>query len=111
MNSNHGLNHEIILATLTRLSGADMSIFPNFAGRFSFSEDECLTIANSCREKLGNLKTVMPAIGGGMTLDRINEIVDFYGKDSVLLIGGALHRGNLLQNASRFREIMEQFEN
>ena len=53
----------------------------------------------------------MPAIGGGMTLDRINEIVDFYGKDSVLLIGGALHRGNLLQNASRFREIMEQFEN
>lgn len=111
MNSNHGLNHEIILATLTRLSGADMSIFPNFAGRFSFSKEECLTIANSCREKLGNLKTVMPAIGGGMTLDRINEIVDFYGKDSVLLIGGALHRGNLLQNASRFREIMEQFEN
>jgi ribulose-bisphosphate carboxylase large chain len=53
----------------------------------------------------------MPAIGGGMTLDRINEIVEFYGKDSVLLIGGALHRGNLLQNASRFREIMEQFEN
>jgi ribulose-bisphosphate carboxylase large chain len=56
MNPNHGLNHEIILATLTRLSGADMSIFPNFAGRFSFSKEECLTIANSCREKLGNLK-------------------------------------------------------
>jgi len=111
MNPNHGLNHEIILATLTRISGADMSIFPNFAGRFSFSKDECLTIANSCREKLAKIKTIMPAVGGGMTLDRINEIVDFYGNDSVLLIGGALHRGNLLQNASKFRETIEQFEN
>jgi ribulose-bisphosphate carboxylase large chain len=111
MNPTHGLTHEIILATLTRLSGGDMSIFPNFAGRFSFSKDECLTIANSCREKLANLKTIMPTVGGGMTLERINEIVDFYGNDSVLLIGGALHRGNLLENALRFRELVEQFEN
>lgn len=111
MNPNHGLNHEIILATFKRISGADMSIFPNFAGRFSFSKEECLTISNSCREKLGNLKSIMPTVGGGMTLDRINEIVDFYGNDTVLLIGGALHRGDLFKNSSRFREIMEQFEN
>ena len=111
MNPSHGLTHEIILATLTRLSGGDMSIFPNFAGRFSFSKNECLTIANSCREKLANIKTIMPAVGGGMTLERINEIVDFYGNDSIMLIGGALHRGNLLENASRFRETIEQFEN
>ena len=56
MNPNHGLNHEIVLSTFKRISGADMSIFPNFAGRFSFSKEECLTIANSCREELGNLK-------------------------------------------------------
>ena len=111
MNPNHGLTHEIILATLTRLSGGDMSIFPNFAGRFSFSKEECFTIANSCREKLANIKTIMPAVGGGMTLERVSEIVDFYGNDSILLIGGALHRGNLLENASRFRAIIEQFEN
>ncbi|CAB4576032.1 unannotated protein [freshwater metagenome] len=111
MNPNHGFNHEIIFSTFKRISGADMSIFPNFAGRFSFSKEECLTIANSCRDKLANLKTIMPTVGGGMTLDRINEIVDFYGNDTVLLIGGALHRGDLLENASRFREIIEQFEN
>jgi ribulose-bisphosphate carboxylase large chain len=28
--------------------------------------------------------------GGGMTLDRVPEMLDFYGQDAMLLIGGAL---------------------
>ena len=31
-----------------------------------------------------------------MTLDRINELTDFYGID-VALVGGALHRGDLAE--------------
>jgi len=111
MNSNHGLNHEIILATLMRLSGADISVFPNFGGRFSFSKDECTNIANACRSKLGNIKTIFPSPGGGMTIDRIPEIANFFGMDTFLLIGGALHRGNLLENAKGLRTFVDSLEN
>jgi len=36
-------------------------------------------------------------------------MLDFYGKDIVLLIGGDLHRGegNLRENAQAFREAIE----
>jgi ribosomal protein L24 len=41
-----------------RLSGADISVFPNYGGRFSFSKEECTKIADSCRAKLGNIKSI-----------------------------------------------------
>jgi len=111
MNSNHGLNHEIVLATIMRLSGADISVFPNFGGRFSFSKEECINIANSCRAKLGNIKSIFPSPGGGMTIERIPEITNFFGQDTFLLIGGALHRGNLLENAKGLRNFVDTLEN
>jgi hypothetical protein len=36
-----------------------------------------------------------------MTLDRIAELHDFYGPDTALLVGGDLHRGDLLENVAR----------
>jgi ribulose-bisphosphate carboxylase large chain len=111
MNSNHGLNHEIILATLMRLSGADISVFPNYGGRFSFSKEECTKIADACRAKLGNIKSIFPSPGGGMTIERIPEIATFFGKDTFLLIGGALHRGDLLDNAKSLRTYVDSLEN
>jgi hypothetical protein len=35
-----------------------------------------------------------------MTLDRIDEMLSFYGNDVTLLIGGALHRGDFGGNAA-----------
>jgi ribulose-bisphosphate carboxylase large chain len=99
MNQNHGISHGLVLAKLMRLAGADISIFPNYGGRFSFSKEQCLEIAEAAKDELGELKPIWPAPGGGMTLDRIEEIINFFGPDTMLLVGGALHRGDLLQNA------------
>lgn len=100
MNQHHGLRHGLVLAKFMRLAGADISIFPNYGGRFSFSKEECLDITKEATSKFGQLKPIFPAPGGGMTLDRIEEIVNFFGRDTMLLVGGALHRGDLLKNAS-----------
>ncbi len=32
----------------------------------------------------------LPVPAGGMTLDRVPEMLDFYGRDAMLLIGGSL---------------------
>ncbi len=98
-----GIGHGIAFGLISRLAGADITIFPNFGGRFSFSQEQCLEIRDATRAPLGNLSANWVAPAGGMTIDRLPEIVDFYGNDAALLIGGALHRGDLFSNAQLAR--------
>ena len=100
----NGIAHGKLYGTLMRLAGADLSVYPNYGGRFSFSRSECRDIVASLTEPLGSLQPAFPSPGGGMTLDRVDEIVEFYGNDVALLIGGDLHRGdNLAKTAAGFR--------
>ncbi|MEA2009500.1 MAG: RuBisCO large subunit C-terminal-like domain-containing protein [Actinomycetota bacterium] len=103
-----GISHDVLYGILMRYAGADLSIFPNYGGRFSFSEGECTAIATACKAPMAGIRPIMPAPGGGMTMDRIGEIVEFYGNDVALLIGGDLHRGGSLKgNAQAFRTAIE----
>jgi ribulose-bisphosphate carboxylase large chain len=104
-----GLSHGIVLGTLMRLAGADISIFPNTGGRFAFTKEHCLDITERSREKLGNLNPLLVSPAGGMTLERIPEMVEMYGSDCALLIGGALSRGNLADNAARMCEMVRAY--
>ena len=104
-----GISHGIVMGTLMRLAGADISIFPNVGGRFSFNMEQCLEITDRSRENLGILKPILISPAGGMTLDRIPEMIDMYGRDTALLIGGALSRGSLADNAARMCEIVHTY--
>lgn len=104
VNPAQGLDHGLLLGLLQRLAGADLCIFPNYGGRFSFSESECADIRERCAAPLGDLNPSWPTPGGGMTVERIPELRAFYGPDVALLIGGALHRGDLAVNARRMME-------
>lgn len=104
-----GVAHGIVFGTFMRLAGADISIFPNIGGRFSFTAEQCLEIADRSREKLGSLNPMTIAPAGGMTLDRIPEMIEMYGKETALLIGGALSRGNLADSAARMCEMVRSY--
>jgi ribulose-bisphosphate carboxylase large chain len=103
-----GVEHGLMLGTLMRLAGADMTVFPSYGGRFTFDPEACRSISTACETPLGRIAPIMPVPGGGMTLSRVDELVTFYGADSVLLIGGNLHRGDLFENASRMRAAVEE---
>lgn len=75
-----------------RLSGADIVVYPNFGGRFSFSKDECLDISVKCRNDMKHIKTILPSPGGGMNFSNIPEMTSFYGKDVIYLMGGGLFK-------------------
>jgi ribulose-bisphosphate carboxylase large chain len=106
-----GISHGVIFGQLARLAGADATIFPNFGGRFSFSREECADIVHGTAEPMGELKTIFPAPGGGMSLDRVPEMLETYGKDLIFLIGGGLfkHGPDLVENCRHFRKLVEQF--
>ena len=106
-----GMAHGVIFGQLARLCGADATIFPNFGGRFSFSREECVEIVQGTVESMGHLRAIFPAPGGGMSLDRVPEMLDTYGRDLVFLIGGGLfkHGPDLVENCRYFRKMVEGY--
>ncbi|MCB1963574.1 MAG: hypothetical protein KDF24_10475 [Rhodocyclaceae bacterium] len=80
----------LLFGGLFRLFGADMVIFPNQGGRFSYDAATCRAIAAACAAPLGPHAPVLPVPAGGMTAARVGEMADFYGPDVVVLVGGAL---------------------
>jgi ribulose-bisphosphate carboxylase large chain len=90
---------DLLVGKLFRLFGADAVIFPTYGGRFGYSEDMCRSLASHARHRDTVLRAALPVPAGGMTLQRVPEILDFYGSDTMLLIGG-----NLLQARERITE-------
>jgi ribulose-bisphosphate carboxylase large chain len=80
----------LLLGTLFRLYGADAVIYPNYGGRFSYSAEACAAIAHAARAPQGDTLPALPVPAGGMTVERVGELLGFYGPDTMLLIGGAL---------------------
>lgn len=80
----------LLLGRLLRLFGADATIFPNFGGRFAYSRETCLAIADAARAPLGAHRAAMPVPAGGMHVDRVEEMLAEFGTDVMLLIGGNL---------------------
>ncbi len=107
--SRNGISHGVIFGQLARLGGADATIFPNFGGRFSFSCSECKEIAGGTTEPMGHLKPIFPAPGGGMSLDKVPDMLETYGQDLIFLIGGGLfnHGPDLIENCRHFRKMVE----
>ena len=92
----------VLLGKLFRLFGADATIFPNHGGRFSYERDTCCAIAAAAREPWAGVRPTLPVPAGGMTLARVPEMKETYGRNVMLLIGGGLlAAGDELLQASR----------
>ena len=89
----------LLIGRLFPLIGADAVIFPNHGGRFGYSAATCHAIATTARAPGAGLRAALPVPAGGMTLARVPEMLDFYGPDAMLLIGG-----NLLAAGDRLTE-------
>lgn len=80
----------LLIGTLFRLVGADAVIFPNHGGRFGYSPGTCRQLADNARAPCHGWRGSLPVPAGGMTLQRVPELLDFYGTEAMLLIGGSL---------------------
>jgi ribulose-bisphosphate carboxylase large chain len=108
MNPDQGMGHGALYGQLQRLAGADLSVYPNFGGRFSFSVDECREIVAATETPMGHLKPIFPAPGGGMTMESMPQSQAVYGQEVVYLVGGGLHRRSkdLTENVRYFLSLL-----
>jgi ribulose-bisphosphate carboxylase large chain len=81
----------VLLGKLFRWYGADAVIFPHTGGRFSFGKDTCRALAETLRAPHPRIRPSLPVPAGGIRVERGEEILAFYGRDSILLIGGSLY--------------------
>ena len=97
---------ELMFGKLLRLFGGDCVIYPNYGGRFTYSKQVCADLADNLRQPWGHLRPAFPVPAGGMQVDRVDEMVQFYGKDTILLIGGSLYMAGdqVLERARTFAE-------
>jgi ribulose-bisphosphate carboxylase large chain len=80
----------LLMGKFFRLFGADAVIFPNDGGRFGYSAQTCIALADNARRGLGACRAAFPVPAGGMSVARAEEMIGRYGNDVILLIGGAL---------------------
>lgn len=109
---NHGIEPGLLLSTLFRLAGCDATIYPNFGGRFSFTDQDCRQIDRLALAPLGNLRPAWPAPAGGMSYENLDRMAADCGPDSIFLIGGALlgDSADLRSSTARFlNRIVELF--
>ena len=94
---------------IPRICGADLTIFPNYGGRFSLSQEQCRSIVDRCFETYGTMKPIFPGPAGGMTFEKIPAIKEFYGTDVALLMGGGLFTAtpDLVGNCKQFIEVLK----
>ena len=82
----------LLMGRFFRMLGADAVIYPHYAGRFAYPEALCSAIARECLADWDGIKAAAPVPAGGMTVERVPELMRFYGRDVMLLIGGSLLR-------------------
>lgn len=85
-----GIEHGVLMGTFFRLMGADIVAATGFGGRFAYTQRQCDGMVAAMTQPLGDLAPALPAPAGGMYLDGITRLVERYGKDLMMLVGGDL---------------------
>ncbi len=101
----------LLFGKLFRMLGADAVVYPNHGGRFGYSPETCRAIARAALADWHGLKPCVPVPAGGMTPDRLSEMLDFYGADIMLLIGGGLlsARERLTEETAAFVDAVKAY--
>jgi len=83
----------VLFGKLFRWFGADAVIYPHAGGRFPYSREICHAIAAALRAEHPCVRPAFPVPAGGIKVERVPELLEFYGTDAILLIGGSLYEG------------------
>ncbi len=104
-----GMDKGFYYGSLWRALGADSVIFTNAQGRFQFTEEDVKSIKNRALDGRVPFKKAFPTPGGGIDRDTVRKWLDFYGNDTLFLIGGSLyvHPDGIGQASKEFQQKLE----
>jgi 2,3-diketo-5-methylthiopentyl-1-phosphate enolase len=87
----HGISAQVLLGKLARLAGADMVVYPHYAGKVPITRDNCLQIARNLTFPFHGVNRTWPMPGGGIYPHLIESLVEDFGMDIMVGAGGPVH--------------------
>jgi ribulose-bisphosphate carboxylase large chain len=107
------INPVALLGKLFPLFGADAVIYPNAGGRFSYGPEVCAGIARALRTPDAAIAPALPVPAGGIRTENVSAVLESYGADTMLLVGGSLLESpdakTLLARSRQFVEAVHAF--
>ncbi len=92
---------EALWGKLFRLFGGDAVIFVSYGGRFDYSLETTRLVAANMRAPIYDLRQALPVPAGGVSVDRVEEVIRAYGNDCMLLVGGSILQERNRADATR----------
>ncbi|OZI12616.1 2,3-diketo-5-methylthiopentyl-1-phosphate enolase [Bacillaceae bacterium SAS-127] len=86
----YGLSYSLLLGTLTRLAGADFSLFPSPYGSVALEKEKVLKVKEALTRE-SSLKSTFPVPSAGIHPGLVPLLVNDFGKDCVINAGGGVH--------------------
>jgi len=87
----YGLTSSLVLGKLTRLSGADMVIYPSYFGKVPMVKERVIRIGQELTSKFYHLKRVFPGPSAGLHPGVIDRLMEDFGIDVLIGAGGGIH--------------------
>lgn len=86
----YGIAASLALGKLTRLAGADFSLFPSPYGSVALERKQALQIADNCTIN-NNLRQTFPVPSAGIHPGLVPQLIADFGIDSIINAGGGVH--------------------
>jgi 2,3-diketo-5-methylthiopentyl-1-phosphate enolase len=86
-----GIAYAVLLGSLMRLGGADISLFPSSYGTVALPEKETNSIRKALSKPMGPLKPVFSAPSAGIHPGLVPRLLEDYGHDVIINAGGVVH--------------------
>ncbi|MFP3318330.1 MAG: RuBisCO large subunit C-terminal-like domain-containing protein [Thermoplasmata archaeon] len=87
----YGITSPIILGKLTRISGADMMIFPAPYGKAFYLKEKAIGTGRVLTDIFYHIRPTFPAPSGGIAHPMVPDIIQDLGRDVIIAAGGAIH--------------------
>ena len=89
-NLKHGISMRVI-AKIARVVGVDQLHVGTVVGKMSETKEDVTENCEALRQKMNNLKPVLPVASGGLYPGVVPALISFFGKDFVIQAGGGIH--------------------
>ncbi len=90
LNPKHGISMKVI-ATNTRLIGADQLHVGTAVGKMKEGREEVLANVHALKADMYGIRQVMPVASGGLHPGMVPDLVEIFGNDVVIQAGGGVH--------------------
>jgi ribulose-bisphosphate carboxylase large chain len=107
-NPKHGISMKVI-AKVARMIGVDQLHVGTVVGKMFETKDEVRENCEALKTEMSGLKPVLPVASGGLHPGLVPSLMELFGKDFVIQVGGGIHghSGGTVAGAKAMRQAVD----